>query len=230
MTATAAEPADCAAAARAATALALSLALTACATPRPTLDDADYPGLLQAPEALGVEVVWQQRVTAAWREGPDGALRERGFDAAVQRRDDTLTVLGLSPMGSVGFSIVQGPDGIRVEQRGDERLGVPPRFVLLDVQRTFFPWLGEAAADGERAGRVADEEVRERWRDGRLVERTFARVDGEPAGEIAITYEWGRADWAAPTRAVLDNGWFGYRLTIDTHAETRLAPAAGAPQ
>ena len=51
---------------------------------------------------------------------------------------------------------------------------------------------------------------------------TFERLDQQPQGMITIHYEWGQAEWALPTRTVLNNGWFGYELTIVTHSETRL--------
>jgi hypothetical protein len=40
-----------------------------------------------------------------------------------------------------------------------------------------------------------------------------------------VRYEWGDADRRGPVRAELDNGWFGYRLIVDTHAETLLPEA-----
>ena len=192
-----------------------------CGTTRPTLSAADYPGTLQPPTNLPIEAVWQQHVTASW-QAPGERREERGFDAAVQRRGDTLTVLGLSPMGSVGFSIEQGPDGIAVANHMPEQLPIPPRFVLLDVQRTLFPWLPPGASEVERDG----ERITERRAGGRPIERTFERLDADPPGVIRITYSWDNPAWAVPTRAVLDNGWFGYRLTIDTHGETRLGPPA----
>ncbi|MCB9877039.1 MAG: DUF3261 domain-containing protein [Planctomycetes bacterium] len=201
------------------------LALLACQQTRPTLHDLDYPGALQPPATLPIEVQWQQRVTAAWREGPDGELHERSFDAALLRRGDQLVVLGLSPMGSVGFSITLGADGaIGVDDKMPEQMVIPPRFILLDVQRAFYPWLPAGTLEGD----VGDEHVTERRDGDRLLERTFVRRSGEPAGAITVTCSWS-ADRSvdgevhhAPGRVVLDNGWFGYRLTIDTIAETLL--------
>ena len=199
-------------------------ALAACHSPKPTvLQAADYPGTLRQPTALPLEVMWHQHVTAHWGEG-----QQRGFEAAVQRQADALTVLGMSPMGSVGFAIVQRPDGIDVDHRMPDPLVFPPRFILLDVQRVFYPWLGEPVDNGERVGNVDGERVRETWQGGRLQQRSFTRNDGTPPGDITIRYAWDRADWQAPTRAVLDNGWFGYSLTIETHSETRLAAAEAA--
>ena len=195
----------------------------ACAAPQRQLTDADYPGRLQPPAALGIEVVWQQRVTASWGEG-----EQRGFEAALQRQGDELKVIGISPLGQVGFVLIQRPDGVTFENRTDMQLPFPPRFVLLDVQRTFFPWLpaDPALRDGERSAVVDGELVTERYRDGRLRERTFSRCSGQPAGVIRITYDWDAAQplLHAPRQAVLTNGWFQYRLTIDTHVETVLPP------
>lgn len=199
--------------------------LGACAaTPgRPQFAEQDYPGTLRAPESLPIDVVWQQRVTAVWGEG-----QQRGFDAAIQKRDGALTVLGLSPMGSMGFAIVLRGASIDVQNNTQDELPFPPRFILLDVQRAFYPWL-PAGGDGKHSATVDGEVVAETWAGGRLTERRFQRVDGAPAGDIVVRYEWLRADWRAPTRVVLDNGWFGYRLTVDTHAETLLVPDPGGP-
>ena len=208
----------------------LSLTLPACRVANAyMLADGDYPGTLQHPGALPIQAVWQQHVTADWT-GPDHRARSSGFDAAVQRRGDRLTVLGLSPMGSVGFSVEQGPDGIHIENNIPDQMVLPPRFILLDVQRTFYPWTDADApnAPQRRTARLDGEDVQERWDDGKLIERSFSRTTGDPAGVIRIQYEWGRDDWAVPTRAVLDNGWFGYRLTIVTHSETRI-PAEERP-
>lgn len=217
----------------AAAALLLLSAVAGCRStqaPAP-LDERDYPGTLQPPANLAVEAVWQQRVVAQWHP-PGQEPQRRGFDAALQRRGDELTVLGLSPMGSIGFTITQSDDGIAVDNRMQDQLRIPPRFILLDVQRAFYPIAAldaeaaaaadTSAADGERSAVVDGERVTERREGGVLRERRFERVDGTPAGTITITYEWGQADWALPTRALLDNGWFGYQLTIDTHSETRL--------
>ncbi|MGC6487476.1 MAG: DUF3261 domain-containing protein [Planctomycetota bacterium] len=200
--------------------LALALAAGACQPLRPpALSDVDYPGALQHPATLAVEAVWQQQVTATWR-GPDGD-RERRFSAAVQRRGDTLTVLGLSPVGSVGFSVTQTPTGVDVVNNIPDQLVIPPRFILLDVQRALYPWFDQPIEEGERAAARDGEQICETWRGGRLRERTFRRLDSAPPGVIRLTYEWDAAAHA-PARVVLDNGWFGYRLAITTTSETLL--------
>jgi hypothetical protein len=215
-------------AAAAATAIVVALALACATAPRrpPDLSDVDYPGLLRPASVLGPDVLWQQRVTVAWSRD-----EARGFDAAIQKQGDTLTVIGLSPLGTAGFVILRRGEELEYRNESGEELPVPPRFILLDIQRAFFPWLAETGApraDGEHAGVMGDERVVEVVAGGRLLERRFTRLRGPPDGAIAIRYEWGPDGAVAPARAVLDNGWFGYRLTIDTQRET-LLPATEAP-
>jgi hypothetical protein len=201
-----------------------ALLLAACASSAPRRwQEQDYPGTLQPAQALGTDMLLQQRVTATW--GEDG---QRGFDAAIQKQGDALTVIGLSPVGSAGFAMILRGTTVELRNETDQDLPFPARFILLDVQRTFYPWLpGPAPSDGPREGDVSGEHVHETWSRGRLVERRFERLDAKPQGVITITYDWtdAPADRLVARRIVLQNGWFGYRLAIDTHAETRL-PAA----
>ena len=208
-------------------ALAVLLAAAACVSRTP-FADTDYPGTLLPAGSLPHDLVWQQRVTAAWglMRGDPEHRGERGFDAAIQKQGDVLTVVGLSPLGSVGFTLKLDNTTLSVRNDSGEDLPFPARFVLLDVQRTFYPWLGAPLKNGTRSGPVFDEDVTETWADGRLVERRFARRDGKPAGAITITYDWIGIDPTGhgPRRAVLHNDWFDYRLTVDIHAETKLSP------
>ena len=196
---------------------------TACSSgPRRQFTDADYPGVLREPSAFRQDVQWRQHVSATWGDGV-----QRGFDAAMMKNGDSLVVASLSPMGGIGFAITLRGTTIEMQNNGPEELPFPPRFILLDVQRAFYPWLpgsGGARSDGQHEAIVDGEHVVESWLDGRLMERRFARVDGQPRGTIAIRYQWDRADWIAPVRTVMDNGWFGYRLTVETLEETLLEP------
>lgn len=199
----------------------------ACAAPeRPTFCDADYPGTLRQPSALAFDVLWRQRVTAKWRDG------QQGFDAAVQVLGDTLTVIGLSPAGQPGFVFVLDGDEVTSENRSGRELPFPPRYILLDVQRAFYPWLGDGVGvlgrrdDGTYERQVDGERVVEHWSEGRLRRRTFERSEGAPAGVIEVTYRWGDG-MRAPVEAVLDNGWFGYTLTVATVEENALAGLDG---
>ena len=196
--------------------------LGACATgeSRRELTPDSYPGVLRQPSELPFDVVWQQHVTASWGEG-----QQRGFDAALQKQGDALTLVGLSPVGSVGFVIRLDEGGaIDVTNNTSEDLPFPARFILLDAQRAFFPW-GVGGAGAERSATVDGERVTERWRDGQLQERRFERPDRE--GAIVVHYEWGDADWRGPRSVRLENQWFGYELHVDNQVESVL-PAGGA--
>lgn len=183
----------------------------------PTLDPGAYPGELRAVDALSDDFLWRQHVTAHWPTG------SRGFDAALQKRDGTLTLLGLTPMGTPAFTLVLTDDALTFENRSDRALPFPPRFIVLDLQRVFYPWLpGAAPSDGERSGEVEGERVHERYANGRLIERTFSRVDATPPGTIRVTYSGYEPSATAPHHAELDNGWFGYRIVVQTSAQQPL--------
>jgi len=203
-----------------------SLFLVACvATPEPSSRfEGDYPGLLRSPEVLAHEVIWRQRVTANWVD-TQGDSGSRSFQAVSQKQGPLLTLIGLSPFGSVGFVILQEGDRVELRNETGQPLPFPPRFVLLDFQRAFFPWVSagvEALPDGEHSAELGGEEVTETWSDGRLMKRRFRRLDGQPAGELIVHYTWGEGGWSAPTHALLDNGWFGYQLSVETTEEVRL--------
>jgi hypothetical protein len=206
-----------------------AVCLLGCATPpvRPPLTEDSYPGVLRAPEALGRDVLWRQRITATWGQG-----ERRGFDGVVQKLGGTLTVMGLSPTGAMGFAIVQEGSTLALHHQMPEPPPFPPRFVLLDVQRALYPWLpgpDGVRDDGEHAADVDGEHVVELWRGGRLLERRFRRLDGEPPGEIDVHYEGGRVPGTTPGKLTLENGWFGYRLEVETLAEELLAGDGSSP-
>jgi hypothetical protein len=208
---------------------ALLAALLACAAScasarmRPTLDPDAYPGVLREPASLARDVVWRQRVTAAWGD------ERHAFDAVVQVSGDTLTVVGLAPTGSTGFAVVLRHGELELVNRMPEPLPIPPRFILLDVQRALYPWLpgGPALrASGEHQADVDGEHVVETWRDGRLRERRFTRLDRDPRGVGRSLYEGGHVPGTMPPSLTLENGWFGYRLDVVTLEET-LLPGSG---
>lgn len=183
----------------------------------------DPPALLPAGR-LATDVLWEQRLVARWDSADGGG--EQAFDAAVQKLGDELLVLGLSPLGEAGFVLRLSDGEISFENRSGRELSFPPDWIVLDVQRVFYPWLVDAPAgeDGRREGVVGGERVLERWSGGRLIERRFERSDG-PAGAVVVRYEWSPADELAPGRATLTDERRGYELVIETYAESRLGDA-----
>ena len=155
-------------------------------------------------------------------------LRGRAQDLA-EVRGQRLTVIGLAPWGSRAFTLVQEGREVTFTKELDEELPFPPEAILQDLHRTWFKgWTGAARPDGAHTSQAPDgETITERWEGGRLHERRFARPDAPgrngPAAQIVVTYGEGLSDLTAPPRrAVLDNGWFGYRLEVETLEAHRL--------
>jgi hypothetical protein len=200
----------------------LSGLLLACASTGPAthgphaLVDADYPGELRPPSTLKDDFMWRQHIRAEWPSG------SRAFSAVLQKRGDTLTLVGLNGLGQVGFVITQTGTEVTIDAQGGTALPLPARFILLDVQRVYFPWCPPGTERAELAG----EEVVETWEHGALVSRSFRRLDGVPAGTITVQFIPGE-DPAEPRRtATVDNGWFDYRLQIETFERRPLTPTA----
>lgn len=172
--------------------------------------------------------ILRQRVRVEWPSGGES------FDAVLQHRPGELALIGLGPMNLVGFrlALVGGEGGGRIEfeNRSGRALPFSPTHILADVQRVFYPWLAEPWPTDqddcrracERSGRQAGVAVWERSAEGRLEERRFAIPGRLEAGEVRIRYlEW-RGEPVHPVRVELDNGWFGYRLTIETLESTPI--------
>jgi hypothetical protein len=177
-----------------------------------------YPGTLRPPSAMGADVMMRQKLTARWGEG-----EEMSFDAVLQKQGDALVLLGLGPHGGRAFVIAQRGADVSYEELVDIDLPFPPEFILLDVQRVFFPRISETVlGDGSHARVVDGERVTERWQNGKLVSRTFERVDGDPAGTIRIGYGAGWAPGEQPPTVRFENGWFGYSLSVETLSFQRL--------
>jgi len=211
----------------------LCLLVGCAATPEPPGSRASFAdeGELWPPARLAHDVMLEQHLVARW-DGPDGPGEER-FDAVVQKRGDELVVVGLSPLGQVGFTIRWDGTDVDFANPSERALPFPPRLILLDVQRVFYPWLDGPPPEGdcERRGAGAGERVVETWTAGRLTERRFVRLDEPERGAILVRYdwdggdEWGDAEREHAPRATLSNGRHGYELAIETRVETSLEEA-----
>jgi len=166
-----------------------------------------YPTELVPPALLAGDFAAEQEVTMTHPRGTNT------FRSVLQKQGDRIVLLALGPHGGRAFAITQVGEEISYESwmPDSQQLPFPPRFILHDVQRTWFLPPQDTASE-TRA------EVRE---DGQVVERRYARRDGQPEGEIVVTYEGGM-DPEAPLRAAppdvvrFDNGWYGYTATIRT--------------
>jgi Protein of unknown function (DUF3261) len=173
----------------------------------------DYPGELLDSTALPDGLFLRQRIEARFGE------RELAFSAVLQTADGVLSLLALTPYGTRAFLLEQRGQAVSFTSYVERALPFPPRFILIDVQRTLFLGLpGAPLPDGDHTGVHNGERITERWHGSRLLARSFERLGGGFRGPIRITYPGGMRGTAPPRRIELDNAWFGYQLTIHTLA------------
>jgi len=176
-----------------------------------------YPTVLQPPASLGADFMMEQEVTMTHAEG------QNTFRAILQKRGDTLVLLGLAPHGGRAFVLTQRGDEITFESFMPEELPFPPRYILHDIHRTWFQGAGDAApdADGWREVERDGERIREHVGASGVTERQFTRLDGAPAGTITVRYGEGLPAGAPhtarpPDETRFENGWFGYTGSVRT--------------
>ena len=191
------------------------LLLAGCAAPAVNRPPPEYPGVLHPPSALGADFMLRQKITAVFSE-----KKEITFDAVLQKVGDELTLLGLTPFGSRAFLLVQSGTDIRFTNYVDKELPFPPKYILLDIQRTLR--VEAPLPDGLHELDQDGEHVRETWKDGRLFERHVTRLDGSPPGELVTRYDGGMTPGEPPAAMDFENGWFGYRLHIETTESRKL--------
>lgn len=204
-------------------ALFIAALLVACGAPARTTAPPVPPGVLHAPSDYAADFAIDQRVTAGFQE------EEQSFRAVIEKRGDSLVMVALGPTGGRAFVLAQHGREVTFESHLPRELPFPPEYMLLDVHRAWLVALpGAPLADGTHTAEIDGEEVTEVWADARVQTRTFRRLDDTPPGLLTITFEGGldpRVDQPAPTRVVLDNGWFGYRLVLDQLTRHVLPPA-----
>lgn len=182
---------------------------------------APYPTALTDPAELAGDFLFEQEIVLEFH-GADGSVHERGFRAVLQKRGPELLLLGLAPHGGRGFTLTQRGQDIEFTAHVELELPFPARYILHDIHRVWFQVATTSPSpDGEVRLERHGERVVESWSGGRLVERRFERLDGEPEGEIVVTYEGGLAPGAPlsaepPSHVRLDNAWFGYTLRART--------------
>jgi len=164
---------------------------------------------LPPPDAIPGEFAVRQKLTASSPKGGGS------FEAVLQKTPGTLTLVGLTPYGSRAFLLQQTKGDVQFTKYIPRDMPFPPTFMLLDIHRVLDQWLGPPLPAGERSGQVGDETIHERWRDGKLIERTFASARSKPPGTISISYEAYGASGPA-THITLQNARFGYRIVIET--------------
>lgn len=180
-----------------------------------------YPGELIPTTEMGDNFLARQKLRGKFGE------QEFAFEAVLQLHGGKLTVLGLTPFGTKAFVLTQTGTEVAFERLIDREIPFPPEYILQDIHRVWLwhaqlPW-GDAPPTQAHATdlttpstEVAGERVTEQWSENGLVRRTFVRLDGRPPGEIRIDYMGGHRTGRPALQVVIENGWFGYRLEIQT--------------
>lgn len=174
-----------------------------------------YPGELIPTDQMGRDFMARQKLAGRFGE------QEFRFEAVLQLHGGKLTVLGLTPFGTKAFVLVQTGTEVEFTPLIDREIPFPPEYMLQDIHRAWLwharlPWGDAAPSEPAVTVEVAGERVSEQWGADGLVQRSFARIDGQPPGEIRIEYVGGQRSGHPAKHVVLDNGWFGYRLEIET--------------
>jgi len=143
--------------------------------------------------------------------------RSGSFDAALQVVCGALTVVGLTPVGTLLFSIRQEGDRIETRSASGFQWPFPLELLLLDVHRAFlYPVAAPPPADGLHVQDFRGLSVRELWRSGRLLERDVPASLAHEEGTIHLVYEDGLVPGSLPMRTQLRNDAAGYSLLIES--------------
>lgn len=200
-------------------ALLLLLLLTACcgtAQPRPeAITEDSYPWQWRDVSELPGDFLWQQSIDAKF------GSKTFHLEAVLQKKDGVITLIGMTPFGSKAFALTQRGTDVTFESFVDRAPPFPPKFMLIDVQRAYFPFAAapdQSAEASTLASEHGGETVSESFRVGLLESRTYQRPDKQ--GAIAVRYE----HWqdGVPRDVHVDNAWFGYTMHIRTTSAQRL--------
>jgi len=104
------------------------------------------PRLNLTPKSLGRSLSLSQIVTGTFGD----RTRSMRFEIEIENESDTLVVAALSHFGAVLFVLRQAGEKFIVEAYTDEIGGADPRWLLFDLQVTYWP--------GERLGQALSEQ------------------------------------------------------------------------
>jgi hypothetical protein len=196
--------------------LGIALLSTSCAA---TAGNAQIGSSHEAPalrplHAAQADFVDRQSIQATYRHRPTR------LDAVLQKQGDTLTLVGLTPLGTRAFVLTRRGEKVAFEANGAAALPFPPEYILNDIQRVFFDGIasdGKGLPDGVHEKQRSSERIVEVWRSGRLISRRYISTDEQQPASVFIDFGPGMPpDRTPPARIVLVNAGFDYRLEITT--------------
>jgi hypothetical protein len=203
-------------ASRSAVVLVLAAAIAAC-RPASAPSEPVVPSLVAG---VSPPFVARQKVVATH------AGVRRAFDAVLQFDGVALVLLGMTPMGTKAFAVVQRGDGVEVTPYVDMPLPAPPRAILRDIHAAYFDPPRRVEADGWHRRRTAGgDPLDERWAEGRLQERVHGRRRDARASRLR--FPEGLAPGEIPREVTLDHPALDLQLEIHTVELTRADGPAG---
>jgi len=177
----------------------------------------ECPGELVASEAIPGEFLLRERWSVE-RGGETFPL-----EVVAQKRADELVLVGLHPLGARLFALRQRGLATQVEAEAPSpALEVPPGNVLRDLHRARFLAVEARGTDGVFSEQRGGSEIRERREAGRVRERSFRRLAGDPPGLVVVRFGEPTPGGSAPARIEIENGWCGYRAEVTTLSEQVL--------
>lgn len=174
----------------------------------------DCPGEWVSTQAIAGDFLLRQRLIVTRGDGVFA------LQLVAQKRGDELLLLGLHPFGAKLFTLRQRGLETSVDAVPAPALEVPPLNVLRDLHRARFLGLASAGADGSFEERRDGTEIRELHEGGRLLRRSFQRLDADPPGVVELRFASEPAEGG--DRVTIENGWCGYRAELTTLAEEAL--------
>jgi hypothetical protein len=189
----------------------LPAVVAACAAPkRPPREEpvGDTSGLLvPITERAARPFTVLQRITGSAGRQPVA------FACEVRLAQGKLTVVGSTLFSRRAFVIEQQGVQLQAQAANLREVLFEPMHVLYDLHRVFFRGLGLTHGDGVYERIDEDEVVRERWREGRLVERSFHALETF-SRLIVVDFEGAPSPVIAP-RVRLTNLHYSYSLLIE---------------
>lgn len=207
-------------------ALLLALVALACGPRGPQqMPDAERPDLVLDTSEIADSFLLHHEVLA--RFGDD----ELVFEAVLQKKDDVLTLVALTPQGGRAYMVQQRGKTVTAEQYIEARMPFPPWRLLTDVHRCYFRGSSSPLGDGTRELADRGEVVEEVWKRGRIVRRRYRN-----GSEIVAEVEYlGPGQRLLERRVVYRNRQLGYTLDIRpirysplTSSSEAALPVAGA--
>lgn len=193
------------------------LSLAACAFPKPSVEapfEDDSALLVPTDQLSTAPFVVLQHVHGRF------GTQEIAFECTTQLAQGKLTLTGMTRYGTRAFLVEQVGNDVQWQAFDLDEVGLEPLQVLYDIHRAFFRGLRAPQTKGEHELVEGDQAVREFWRRGYVVERSFHSLDTS-SSLVVISFEGAPAPVIAP-RMRVTNLHYSYWLEIETIKQERL--------